>query len=160
MPEYRARFIYTEPLARSAYLAFLWDQHAVFIAVSPLLLVASIAFWRSAEYAFVGGMFFGGVVIYWAALFRGLRQAGRIAVAYGSPEVEWILTDEELTIRSPHVESSTRWSKQISLHRLRRFWLFLRPGIPGFMFAPVDALSPELRVFLEKRVRQAGGRVR
>ena len=97
---------------------------------------------------------------FWAILLGGLRQAGRVAVAHGSSEVEWILTDEELTIRSPQVESSIRWSHQFSLHRLRRFWLFLRPGIAGFMFAPVDALSPELRLFLEERVRHAGGRVR
>jgi hypothetical protein len=160
MPELRARFAYTPALAKRAYLGFVWARQPVAVCTSPLILLLGIAFWRSTEYAFLGGFFLGLVFLLWISWAGGWSRAGQVAAALGSPEVEWIASESSLVLRTAQVETRMAWSAVFTLHRTRRFWVLMRPAVSGFVFAPVDALSEEFRSFLEGRVRVAGGRVR
>ena len=160
MPELRARFTYTPALARRAYLAYVWERQPVAVCLSPLIFVLAITLWRSPDYAFLGGILFGIVTLFCALWAGGWSRSGRLAAALGSPEIEWIASEVALVLHTAQVETRMAWSGVFTLHRTRRFWFLVRPGVIGFVFAPVDALSEEFRAFLEGRVRVAGGRVR
>jgi hypothetical protein len=159
MSEYRASFVYSAAAARRAYLSFLWNRFAVFVLVSPVILGWTFAYLASRDYAPFAGFVLGIILVYWASWVGGLRRAGRVASAWGNPEVHFIATDETFTFRTPLGESIMKWSAIANLYRLRRFWIFQRVGLESSSFVPVEALDSEAQAFVERQVRQSGGRV-
>jgi hypothetical protein len=158
--EYRSSFIYSAVLARKACLSILWDRCAALMTVTPAIFVLALLFLGSSEYASLAGFVLGVVVVFWASWLAGVRRAGRVAVASGNPEVQFIMTDEACTFRTAQAETVMKWSGIADLYRLRRFWVFARAGVIYASFVPLEALSAEAQAFAEKQVRAAGGRVR
>jgi len=160
MPEHRAKFIYSAYLVRGAYAAYLWRRSATLIVVSPMLLLWSLFELKSGDYAWPAGFIGGATVLLWGAWIGGYRRSAQTAAALGNPEVELLATEEAVTFRMPHAMSVVEWPGIATLLRLRRFWIFVRVGMVNPSFVPVEAMGPEMRAFIEGKIRQAGGRVR
>ncbi len=156
---YEISYPATMDLARLAYRRTVWrDTLGWRIGLLLVGAISAVAVFAKAEPVFAGfglGATFAFAVAWWISR---ASYAGRAADAVREAgTIRWRFEEDSLVCRSDDREGTFQWK---AIRRLRRFpdvWI-LQFGETPTPLPPAD-LGPELREFLERKIREAGGRV-
>lgn len=112
-----------------------WLEIAITIAVSVFALLGA-----------------GLLVLHWRRAILGLE-------ALSPPESTWILTEETVGQRSSLGETAIAWSSLAELWKFEDVWLLIW-GRDVYSTIPVAQFPRQARQFVERKVKEAGGRIR
>jgi hypothetical protein len=112
-----------------------WLEIAITVAVSIFALLGA-----------------GLLVIHWRRALAGLA-------ALDPPESTWILTEEVVGQRSSLGESAIAWTSLAELWKFEDVWLLIW-GRDVYSTIPIAQFPRQARQFVERRVRESGGRIR
>jgi len=115
-------------------------------------------------------MLFGGVLLFSAftfvvAYWFKMREARQATKKCGDVELWVHITDAGIEFKSPEASGLCAWRLVTRLDRFAEAWLlgydeWLRWCESRTIVLPADALAPEVREFIEAKVREAGGKVK
>ena len=100
-------------------------------------------------FAFLGAAIF---FIHWHRALQGLRSLD-------PPESTWTLTEEAIAQKSSLGESAIAWAALREVWRFDNLWLLVW-GKDVYSSIPTGQLPPAARRMIERRVKEAGGRIR
>lgn len=94
----------------------------------------------------------GLLLIHWRRAVAGLE-------ALSPPESTWILTEASVGQKSSLGETAIAWTSLAELWKFEDVWLLIW-GRDVYSTIPVAQFPRQARQFVERRVRESGGRVR
>jgi hypothetical protein len=112
-----------------------WLEIAITVAVSIFALLGA-----------------GLLVIHWRRALAGLA-------VLRPPESTWILTEEAVGQRSSLGESAIAWTSLAELWKFEDVWLLIW-GRDVYSTIPIAQFPRQARQFVERRVRESGGKIR
>lgn len=99
------------------------------------------------------GLLGAGILwIHWRRALGGLA-------ALDPPESEWLLTEEAIGQKSSLGESAIAWRGLIELWKFEDVWLLIW-GRDVYSTIPVAQFPPHARRYVERKVKEAGGKIR
>lgn len=90
--------------------------------------------------------------IHWSRALVGLK-------ALDPPESTWTLTEAAIAQRSSLGESAIAWESLLEVWRFDNLWLLIW-GRDVYSTIPIAQLPARARKMIERRVKEAGGRIR
>lgn len=112
--------------------------------------------WIETALAVVVGIF---AVLGAGLFFLHWHRARAGLAALDPPESTWILTEEAIFQKSSLGESAIAWSALPEVWRFPDLWILIW-GRDVYSTIPLDQLPRMARQMIERRVKEAGGRVR
>src|SRR6266542_1508692 len=154
---------YTEAILRRAARRFLWRFMGREALLPPALFLLALLLWfvfdvREWYVVVLGG---GCLMLTAMVLLAGALYTNRAVKRFRlmiDPIVVWVVSEENLSSVSELGTIEVKWKAVSGLWRFPEVWLLFF-GSTGYSTLPADSLDPELRTFLESKVRQAGGKV-
>jgi hypothetical protein len=162
-----APIVFTVRYSREHCLASAWRywqrrlgyRYALELVIGAgLLVLATQGPYRWLEVALmvaVGIFALLGAGIFFVHWLRGLQGLA----ALDPPVSTWTLTEEFIAQKSSLGESAIAWKALIEVWRFPDLWLLVW-GRDVFSTIPIAQLPPAARQMIERRVKEAGGRLR
>jgi hypothetical protein len=154
---------YTEAILRRAARRFLWRFMGREALLPPAGFLLALLLWFVLDvrewYVVVlgGGCLMLSALVLLAGALSLNRAVKRFRTMKGTAVV-WRFDEDGLTSESELGRSEGKWQAASALWRFPEVWLLFF-GSASYSTLPADSLAPELRAFLETKVRQAGGKV-
>ncbi len=158
-PLFEASFVYSQFQAKRAFWALLrpkLGRLAIGGILVPILCVLLIAL--GATWAGWAGL--GAFSLLWVFVINGYRRAGDVARNTGEPPIRIWLTEDAMGIVSPLASSIVKWPGIALVQKTPEFVFLTRKDTVHLVPIPRLALSVEALGYLEKKVVEAGGKVR
>jgi hypothetical protein len=156
---YEITYPATVDLARRAYRRTLWrDSFGWRLGYLLAALLSCLAVFAKFEPVFAGfglGASFAFLLTWYVGRANYFTRAHRAAQSAGV--IHWRFEEDAFYVRSADREGIFQWR---AIEKLRRFpdvWILQFEGGPSPL--PADALSGDLREFIERKVHEVGGRV-
>jgi len=155
---------YTEAILRRAARHVLWRFMGREALLPPGGVLLALILWFVFDvhewYVIVVG---GGCLLLTAmVLLASTLYTARVVKRFRTmkkPDVVWTFSEEGLTSESELGRTEGKWQAVSALWRFPEVWLLFF-GAPSYSTLPAESLSPELRSFLESKVREFGGKIR
>lgn len=158
-PAYEFTFDYTPALGRAVFRAYFWRRFAGFAVASLASAVLALILLGSQDLNLLAAFLLGIDFALWWVWLRAYRTSGRLAEGLGSPSIRVTLDEAGCGFETAEGQSRVRWSAIGTLFRLKSAWVLDRAGRTHPTFLPLAALTPEVQAFLERRIRETGGRI-
>jgi hypothetical protein len=134
---------------------YIWVVYAWIVILFALHLVVSPRHWMTLVLG--AGVLIPAIMVI-SMYLTVVRQARLQTTKFGEYEVLYRTTEQGLEYESPLASGIYPWHVFEEMRRFGDMWL-LCLGRMQSVALPTDALAPEVREFIEAKVRESGGKV-
>ncbi|HEX6898534.1 MAG TPA: hypothetical protein VF789_02430 [Thermoanaerobaculia bacterium] len=157
---YVIEFQYTPALARRIHRESILDGSVGYLIGFGLTLLLCLAGLTSSDLRLLSSFGLGVLASFFFLWYASYRRAGRYAVAMGESVLRVTFSEEGCVLESPDWRSRLAWDSVKVLHRFAAIWILGPTHYPYPVFVPPAALPYPVRLFIERKVKEAGGRLR
>lgn len=157
---YVIEFQYTPALARRIYRESVLEGSVGFMIGFGIAFLLCLAGLTSSDLRLLSAFGLGVLASFFFFWYASYRRAGRYASAMGEPVLRATFSEEGCVLESPEWTSRLAWDSVKVLHRFAAIWILGRTHYPYPVFVPPAALPYAARLFIERKVKEAGGRLR
>jgi hypothetical protein len=157
---YVVEFQYTSDLARRVYRDSILESAVGFLIGYALAFVLCLVGLASSDLKLPSAFGLGALAGVSYSWYSSYRRASLSAVAMGQPVLRVTFSEAGCALESEEWTTRLAWDAVKVLHRLAAVWTLGPSHYPHPVFVPTAALPYPVRLFIERKVKEAGGRVR
>jgi hypothetical protein len=156
MTQYEITYGYTPALLRAVYRAYFWRRYAGVVIASLVSILWALSMLGSRDLSLPAVFLLGFNSALWWNWWRMDRRSGQSAV--DGFTIRLLLNEEGCEFEMPEGQSKTAWRGIPKILRLKAGWIVERRG-GYFLLLPASTLTPEIQTYVERKVRENGGRI-
>lgn len=157
---YVVEFQYTSDLARRVYRESILESAVGYLIGYGLALVLCLAGLASSDLKLPAAFGLGALAGVFFSWYSSYRRASLSAAAMGQPVLRATFSEAGCALESEDWSTRLAWDAVKVLHRLAAVWVMGPSHYPHPIFVPPAALPYPVRLFIERKIKEAGGRVR